>query len=265
MLDWLNEQGRLSVRQARLFAVACCRRIWPLLTDARSRTAVEVAENHGDGLADQRELAEAEEAARVALNAVCDRGMMTGAWDAAYAASACAFDPGLPYDAPPGYMSIRNSLLCVLGEAALAAGPSQSFPPDNRGNTDERVAQADLLRDICSPFRDGFLNASWRTPEVLAVANQVYEHCDFANLPFRHIALGPSLLTWKDGIIIQLARSAYEERLLPQGTLDNLRLAILADALEETGASMEIVGHLRQPDWVHVRGCWVLDLVLGKQ
>jgi hypothetical protein len=55
------------------------------------------------------------------------------------------------------------------------------------------------------------------------------------------------------------------ERHLPSGTLDNSRLAILADALEEAGCtSEEILGHLRGPG-PHVRGCWVVDLCLGKK
>jgi hypothetical protein len=39
---------------------------------------------------------------------------------------------------------------------------------------------------------------------------------------------------------------------------------VLADALEEAGcADAEILTHLRGPG-PHVRGCWALDLVLGK-
>ena len=48
------------------------------------------------------------------------------------------------------------------------------------------------------------------------------------------------------------------------GPLDSDRLAVLADALEEAGCENEdILQHLRGPG-PHVRGCWVVDLVLGK-
>jgi hypothetical protein len=69
---------------------------------------------------------------------------------------------------------------------------------------------------------------------------------------------------WRDGCVSQLARFAYDERRLPEGTLDLARLALLADALEDAGCSdTELLGHLRSPG-PHVRGCWAVDLVLGK-
>jgi hypothetical protein len=65
-------------------------------------------------------------------------------------------------------------------------------------------------------------------------------------------------------IVQQLAEAAYEERFLPAGHLDPLRLAILADALEEAcAADVTVLDHLRCPG-PHVRGCWPVDLILAK-
>ena len=51
---------------------------------------------------------------------------------------------------------------------------------------------------------------------------------------------------------------------LPSGHQAAARLAVLADTLEEAGCSdSDLLGHLRGPG-PHVRGCWVVDLVLGK-
>ncbi len=78
--------------------------------------------------------------------------------------------------------------------------------------------------------------------------------------PYRRNLAKPGVLTQS---IIALASAAYENRLMPRGELDPLRLGVLADALEEEGAPVELVDHLRTPE-LHWRGCWVLDLVLAR-
>ena len=88
---------------------------------------------------------------------------------------------------------------------------------------------------------------------------------DLFGNPFRSVTLSPSCFLWNDAAVVRLAQTAYEQRILPAGTLDNARLLILADALEEAGCTDEqILTHLRGGD-EHYRGCWVLDCLLGKQ
>jgi hypothetical protein len=104
-----------------------------------------------------------------------------------------------------------------------------------RGATDaERSAQAPLLREV------------------------------FGN-PFLPASVEPGWLSWRGGTVVKLAEGAYEERKLPLGALSNARLEVLADALEEAGCTdPTILAHCRGPG-PHVRGCWVVDLLLGKR
>lgn len=83
--------------------------------------------------------------------------------------------------------------------------------------------------------------------------------------PFRSVSINPPSLAWNDRTIPRIAEAVYSDRQLPAGTLDNARLAILADALEEAGCTnADILNHCRQPG-EHVRGCWVIDLILGRE
>jgi hypothetical protein len=77
--------------------------------------------------------------------------------------------------------------------------------------------------------------------------------------------LPAAILAWNDGTIRRLAEAIYEERQMPEGTLDTARLAVLADALLDAGCDDgELMRHCRS-EGPHVRGCQALDLILGKE
>jgi hypothetical protein len=76
-------------------------------------------------------------------------------------------------------------------------------------------------------------------------------------IPFRPVPADTSWLQWKDGTVVKVAQAVYEDRAFD-------RLPILADALEDVGCTdADILTHCRGPG-PHVRGCWVVDLLLGK-
>jgi hypothetical protein len=87
---------------------------------------------------------------------------------------------------------------------------------------------------------------------------------DSFGTPSRPVAVDPAWLAWQGGTVARLARAAYDNRQLPSGLLDNAHIAVLADALEEAGCQEgQILDHLRSGG-DHMRGCFVLDLLLGK-
>jgi hypothetical protein len=80
---------------------------------------------------------------------------------------------------------------------------------------------------------------------------------DVLGNPFRRVKVKRSWLKWDGGTVPNMVGGIYEERAFD-------RLPVLADALEDAGcADAELLGHLRGPG-PHARGCWALDLLLGK-
>ena len=116
--------------------------------------------------------------------------------------------------------------LQLVGEVAEGVGLFAAIHPPNAGNEQqERCEQTDLLREI------------------------------FGN-PFRPVTFSPA---WWTDTAVALARQMYDSR-------EFSAMPILADALQDAGCDNEdILNHLRDGTLVHVRGCWVVDLVLGKQ
>ena len=89
-------------------------------------------------------------------------------------------------------------------------------------------------------------------------ALQPRDHQLFAlRLAARRVGIGDPQ-TRDSRTVVQLAQAIYDDRAFD-------RIPILADALEEAGCTeAAILGHCRQPG-EHVRGCWVVDLLLGKE
>ena len=78
---------------------------------------------------------------------------------------------------------------------------------------------------------------------------------DIFGNPFRPVALDPA---WLTSDVLLLARSIYADRAFD-------RMSILADALQDAGCdNPDILDHCRGPG-PHARGCWVVDLLLGKE
>ena len=78
---------------------------------------------------------------------------------------------------------------------------------------------------------------------------------DIFGNPFRPVAIEPA---WRTETVVGIARGIYDDRAFE-------RMPILADALQDAGCEHpDILTHCREPG-VHVRGCWVVDLVLGKE
>jgi hypothetical protein len=114
--------------------------------------------------------------------------------------------------------------------AAAVDAAYQAIRPYTEGDLDgwnrECRVQCDLIRDIAG---DPYAAAS---------------------------AVDPAWLAWNGGTVAQLARAIYTERAFD-------RLPILADALEDAGCTDDAILRHCRGGRPHVRGCWVLDLLLG--
>jgi hypothetical protein len=97
--------------------------------------------------------------------------------------------------------------------------------------------------------------AGYRGPESEAFALMCDLLRDIFGNPFRPAAFSPS---WRTSTAVAIAKGMYESR-------DFRAMPILADALQDAGCDNDdVLNHCRDAKQVHVRGCWVVDLVLCK-
>jgi hypothetical protein len=249
--------GKATERKCRLLEIACLRTLfWHLLTDTRSRTALEVADRHADGAATPDEVERAYGEASAAFEEMrrryfpvhggAPRSFSGGPVSAAQHVSHLLIDWTGGRFHP--YRSVANAHWSLT-----AAYPLPEYPPADETDDEEDDEAYDEAREA------GFAIMHAAEPLVCRMVREVFGN------PFRPVALDPSWLTWSDSTVRKLAEAAYNERQLPEGTLDPSRLALLADALEDAGCTeAHLLHHLRSPG-PHCRGCWAADLVLGKE
>jgi hypothetical protein len=142
------------------------------------------------------------------------------------------------------------------GFASWHAGCAVSYGHERNPAWASRAAASAVACDRASPRQFDASSTMGLTcegdPEELAAHAALLRHV--VGNPFRPVTADPS---WLTPTAVALAEGIYEEKAFE-------RLPILADALEEAGcADPDLLGHLRSPG-PHVRGCWALDLVLGK-
>jgi hypothetical protein len=235
-------RGKASDRKLRLFACACCRRVWHLLTDERSRQAVETAERFAESSVTAKDLGKARALADRVRSARHD--LSTQAWESAARAAFLAAAEDFTTTGTLAVWSSRHAAgmegadkvwqsaveaahaAGVEGRAATQQANFAALDATSVANAREEAVEATLLRDLFGT-------------------------------PFRAAALDPAWLAWNDGTVAKLAAAIYDARRFAD-------LPILADALEDAGCTdAAILAHCREPG-EHVRGCWVVDLLLGK-
>jgi hypothetical protein len=217
-------RGKAGPRKFRLFACACCRHLWPLLTDPRSRAAVEAAERYAEGRATPEELHAAYRAAQAAAKAAWDVTDLPGAdVDALVAAHRAAEAARAAAEVACEEAAVSASVVA----AAAGLNPYADEPAFKAYVADQHDSQCRLIR------------------------------CIFGD-PFRQLLpVDPAWLAANDGAVPELAYGIYQDRAFG-------RLQELARALQDVGCSdPELLGHLRGPG-PHALGCWALDAVLDR-
>lgn len=112
--------------------------------------------------------------------------------------------------------------------------------------------------DFVDPTGSDCPSKSWIQARFEELRIQCELARDIFGNPFQASTIDSCWLRWNDGTVPKIAQSIYDDR-----GFENM--PILADALEDAGCDNEdILCHCRESR-EHVRGCWVIDLLLQKE
>jgi hypothetical protein len=224
-------KGKVSNRKIRLFLVACARLVWNQIPDASLRTGVEPDDPRYDWLAMAMEMRRAVEV-------------------------------GEKYADGLALASERESSNTQLGRHSLLMQTTIHQVARMMGLTYNHFTAIFGLC-FCAVLPRSGLNRlettdHWQAGLLLTAQHQPSLLRDIIGNPLRPVFIDPSCLAWNDAIIPSIAEGIYAERAFG-------RMPILHDALLDAGCNDEVLlSHCRNPEG-HVRGCWALDLILGKE
>lgn len=260
--------AKTSERKIRLFCVALCRAMWERFKHRESREAIEASERFADGKIHVGDLSAYH-------------------WRAHISNLPPATDIG----------TSRNLALRVSwGEAFTSR--NNHFPAERRLNhlcfsedcgIDKRT-QCDMLREIVH-YPESTINwdDSWRTPTIMSLATAAYDSATSSNCwvcngvgeafytderdggvfafgadNIKELHFLEATNSEQLGVVRKTCHMCFGGRRNTNGHLDGWSLAVLADAMEDVGCcESAILEHLRGHG-PHVKGCWALDKVLGR-
>jgi hypothetical protein len=215
-------------RRLKLHTCACCRLIWDTFPADVCRQGVVIAEAYADGEVGAAELVGAH---AVIQNLPQPASAGSKRVDTPFGSSELPTGPQWEAQMASFYATSEPGGRYPAGETLGTASGAMHGPACVIRAAKALGLRAKTRRTVLAIFRDVFGN------------------------PFHPVSLD---LRWRTSDTLALGRRMYESR-------DFGPMPILADALQEAGCDNDdILHHCRQPG-VHVRGCWVVDLVIDRE
>jgi hypothetical protein len=232
--EWLTAQHsatllhfiapKVSDRKLHYFAIACARRLAPILPEPASLQGIDVLERFVEGQCNEE-----------SVHAF------------SYDVEGAAFSVEAGHAPWQGVVEqLPHNLL-----AELAANPDCTVESARRILTSAAYFVDEVFSTV--PWERRF--PDWVSIPGGSLFRPVWLVHEIFGNPFRQVKMPRK---WRTSTAVALARQVYDSR-------DFGAMLILADALQDAGCDNEdILAHCRGASLTHVRGCWVVDLVLGK-
>lgn len=230
---WHNRQIVVPDRKLRFFSCACCRHVNKLVRDQGVDNVIHLIERHVDGLATNDELRMAGDAMEQVWNERLEAASRTT-------------------PAKQVWLLAPDPSLHLVEAAAYAAGRTPGC--HMTGGWYGRAMKAAMKCRLAVMFVSAEFGKESKPVTDAEVATHRKLLHDCVGSPFRPVTLERA---WRTPRVMDTAQAIYREQAFQH-------LPLLVEALEEAGCTTaDIVNHGRHQG-PHVRGCWLIDLVLQR-